>query len=201
MLSVNICDIGAGVAMGAGNLRFYVVDTALRTGNGLPQPAAASGSKLDSAAPTDNPESISISQYIMPVTVSTALPGGDVFHRVLYGQTFWSIAIQYGTTIAEIHRLNNLAGGATLRVGQILLIRRGATQPALAEASSVPETVSAIPSLARTDSVVTPTATEEVQSTVLQSAYISKGVIFGLTLMILVILIIIMAQWKKDAES
>lgn len=49
----------------------------------------------------------SLSQYSIPVVLSTA-PYGDVMYEVKYGQTLWSIAIQYGTTIEQLKPLNNL---------------------------------------------------------------------------------------------
>jgi LysM repeat protein len=71
----------------------------------------------------------SVSQYSIPVAVSTARPDGDVVHEVRYGQTLWSIAIEYGTTIEQIKRYNNLTTNA-IAPGWKLLVRKGATQPA-----------------------------------------------------------------------
>ena len=71
----------------------------------------------------------SLSQYSIPIAISTARPDGDVVHEVQYGQTLWSIAIQYGTTIAQIKQLNNLTSD-TIVPGWTLLIQKGATQPA-----------------------------------------------------------------------
>jgi hypothetical protein len=61
--------------------------------------------------------------------MSTARPDGDVIHEVKYGQTLWSLAIDYGTTIEQIKRLNNLTSD-TVVPGWKLLIVKGATQPA-----------------------------------------------------------------------
>jgi hypothetical protein len=60
--------------------------------------------------------------------MSTARPDGDVIHEVKYGQSLWSIAIQYSTTIEQIKRLNNLTSD-TIVPGWTLLIQKGATQP------------------------------------------------------------------------
>jgi hypothetical protein len=70
----------------------------------------------------------SLSEYSIPVALSTARPDGDVTHEVKYGQTLWSIAIQYGTTIEELRRLNGLTEN-TIVTGWKLLVRQGATQP------------------------------------------------------------------------
>jgi murein DD-endopeptidase MepM/ murein hydrolase activator NlpD len=65
-----------------------------------------------------------------------------VLHEVKYGQTLWSIAIQYGTTIIKIRQLNNLANDV-LQPGQKLLVMRGATQtaPDQVEATPIPASV------------------------------------------------------------
>ena len=70
------------------------------------------------------------SQYSIPVVLSTAKPDGDVIHEVQYGQSLWSIAMQYKTTVAELKRLNNLPDD-TIVPGWTLLIQKGATQPVL----------------------------------------------------------------------
>jgi spore germination protein YaaH len=72
---------------------------------------------------------VDLSQYSIPVALSTARPDGDVVHEVKYGQTLWSIAIQYGTTIEQLKRLNNLTDDTVIQ-GWKLLVLKGATQPA-----------------------------------------------------------------------
>jgi hypothetical protein len=78
---------------------------------------------------TQSASYVDLSQYSIPVALSTARPDGDVVHEVQYGQTLWSIAIQYGTTIEQIKRLNNLTDD-TVVSGWKLLVQKGATQPA-----------------------------------------------------------------------
>jgi hypothetical protein len=48
---------------------------------------------------------------------------------VKYGQTLWSIAVQYGTTIEQIKRLNSLTDNIVVP-GWKSLVQKGATQPA-----------------------------------------------------------------------
>jgi LysM repeat protein len=79
---------------------------------------------------TQRAEQGDLSQYSVPVVLSTARPDGDVIHEVKYGQTLWSIAIEYGTTIEQIKRLNNLTSD-TVVPGWTLLVKKGATQPVL----------------------------------------------------------------------
>jgi LysM repeat protein len=78
----------------------------------------------------------SISQYSVPVAVSTARPDGDVVHEVKYGQTLWTIAELYHVRVDDIKRLNGLADD-TVVAGWKLLIQKGATQPAPLTATSV----------------------------------------------------------------
>jgi LysM repeat protein len=78
---------------------------------------------------TQNAEMGGWAEYSIPVSVSTARPDGDVVHEVQYGQTLWSIAIQYGTTIEQLKRLNGLIDD-TVVPGWKLLVQKGATQPA-----------------------------------------------------------------------
>ena len=134
MLSPNRSHIGAAVAVS--DQIFIVLETALQTNSGKMQwgadvyltkivarQAACIGLSTQDAAYG------SLSQYSIPVAMSTARPDGDVVHEVQYGQTLWSIAIQYSTTIARIKQLNNLTSD-TVVPGWTLLIQKGATQPA-----------------------------------------------------------------------
>ncbi|HAV76882.1 MAG TPA: hypothetical protein DCX53_05950 [Anaerolineae bacterium] len=133
MLSPNRSHIGAAVAVS--DQTYIVLETALQTSSGQHQNTAnvilTSVPMTQAAclgAVTLNADG-SISQYSVPIAISTAKPDGDVIHEVQYGQTLWSIAVQYKTTIAELKRLNGLADD-TISPGWKLLIQKGATQPA-----------------------------------------------------------------------
>jgi uncharacterized protein YkwD len=133
MLSPNRSHIGVAVAVS--NQIYIVLETALQTNSGKMQSTAhdiLTGIPATQAAciglSTQDAEYGNLSQYSIPVAMSTARPDGDVIHEVKYGQTLWSIAIQYSTTIAQIKRLNNLTSD-TIVPGWTLLIQKGATQP------------------------------------------------------------------------
>jgi len=126
MLSQNFTNIGAGVSQG-NNGYYYAVDCAAVTGSGQMQSDAST--ILSSAPGTTVAGESSISQYMVPVVKSTARPDGDVVHKVQYGQTLWSIAIEYGTTIKNIQGLNNLGEDLVVYQGQELIVQKGATQP------------------------------------------------------------------------
>jgi membrane-bound lytic murein transglycosylase D len=46
-------------------------------------------------------------------------------HRVAAGESLWSLARRYGVTVADLERWNGLRGGATLTVGQELVLGPG----------------------------------------------------------------------------
>ena len=129
MLRVEYKDVGAGISFSTDEWGvthyYYVIDVAMPTASGKQQ--------------NYTPESILTAtafakyagtpQWMIPITLSTARPDGDVIHEVQYGQTLWSLAIDYGTTIEQIKRLNNLQADV-IAPGQKLLIQKGATQPA-----------------------------------------------------------------------
>ena len=129
MLSEFRTDIGAGVAVGEEVI--IVLITALQTRDGkmqataypiLTQLAGESGyGNLGTPA----------AQYLVPVAVCTARPDGDVIHKVQYGQSLWSLAITYHTTIDQISAWNNLGLDTTIYEGQVLLVQKSATQPAI----------------------------------------------------------------------
>jgi LysM repeat protein len=128
MLSPNYLDIGGGVAIGSDGTVYYVIDTARPTASGKPQeytPAApgtvVSGATVNGTLVAD--------QFMVPVALSTPNSGGLVIHEVRYGQTLWSLAIAYNTTIKQIRDLNNLPSN-DIYADQKLLIRREAIQTA-----------------------------------------------------------------------
>ena len=131
MLAPSYTHIGAGISQNGG-MYYYALDAAAATGSGQPQTQAST--ILTSIPPGSN--AAGVSQYIIPVHLSTAQPGGDVYHVVEYGQTLWAIAIEYGTKIKEIQALNNLGESVVVQIGQKLLVKRGATQPPPATSTS-----------------------------------------------------------------
>lgn len=126
MLSPDRSDIGAAVVVS--DQTYIVLETALQTNSGEMQfdayevlTAIAQGGYAggDSSVP----------QYIIPVKRSTARPDGNVVHKVQYGQSLWSIAVTYNTTIDQIRAWNNLGKTIEIYDGQVLLVQMGATQP------------------------------------------------------------------------
>lgn len=137
MLSPNRSDIGVAVASNLDEWGFtvyyYVLETALQTQSGKMQYAASAiltgipqTQAVYAGEATQWAEDTGLSQYSVPVFVSTPLPDGKVYHEVKYGQTLWSIAITYHTTIKQIQQLNSLFT-TNIQVGDILLVLENAT--------------------------------------------------------------------------
>lgn len=125
MLSGNFTHIGAGISQ-SGDMYYYTVDTAAATSSGQQQDSAAT---VLTSVPGGSSDA-GVSQFMVPVTLNTPRPDGNVYHKVQYGQSLWSIAIAYGTTIKSIQALNNLGEDSTVYQGQELLVVTGATQAA-----------------------------------------------------------------------
>lgn len=130
MLSQNYTHIGAGASQGPDGY-YYALDCAASTGSGQMQSNVPSILTSVPGSEESSANSLGISQYMVPVVLSTARPDGDVLHKVQYGQSLWSIAIEYGTTIKNIQALNNLGEDLVVYQGQKLLVQKAATQPAL----------------------------------------------------------------------
>jgi len=165
MLSTERSDIGAGVATD-GEQIFVVIETAWQTKSGkmqfnaYPTLTALASAPQNAASNAINDGS---SQYMMPIALNTAMPNGDVIHVVQYGQTLWSIAVNYHTTIKQIQQLNNLQSNI-INEGQKLLVIKGATQPApdfVTSQTPQPAMITFPTNLPTATITVTPTATTE----------------------------------------
>jgi LysM repeat protein len=127
MLSPDRSDIGAAVTVG--DQTYIVIETALQTNSGKMQSDAYPILTAIAQGGSANDPNNLVPQYIIPVARSTARPSGDVIHKVQYGQSLWSIAVTYNTTIAQIRAWNNLGESTDIYEGQVLLVQRNATQP------------------------------------------------------------------------
>lgn len=176
MVDPNRSDIGAAVAVG--DQVYVVLETALSTASGQMQYEAAgilTGVPMTVSAcygeATQYAANSLLPQYSIPVARATALPNGDVIHEVKYGQALWSIAIQYGTTIDQLRRLNNLPATPVIYPGQKLVVMKNATQPA--PDSALTPTLPA--ANVAYDFIITPVATYTATITNAQQTPISSG--------------------------
>lgn len=140
MLSQNLTEIGAGVAIVDGRV-YYVIDCARPSTSGAP---VAVGSQVVESGPVV-PASEAV---IRPVVLSTPDTSGDVIHEVQSGQTLWQIAISYEVKIDDIKRLNNLFDN-NIYPGDKLLIKKNvppATTVAPLETAPPEATATVVPS-------------------------------------------------------
>ncbi len=205
MLSEYRSDIGAAVAIS--DQIYIVLETALSTPSRKNQSTAynilTSIPMTQSACmgwQTQSAEMGPFAQYSVPVAMSTARPDGDVIHEVKYGQTLWSIAIQYKTTIAELKRLNGLTDDTVLP-GWKLLVQKKATQPPPSTATfiSTSQNYTATPSPAWT---LTPTlmAAPDEMSIFNESLKANKMVVVALIVSFSVLVAGIVGFRKKKEE-
>ena len=132
MLSPDLCEIGAGVAVSGGR-GYYVIDCSCPsgssgTGGNTPVPGSTSVSGGGGAA------------TVVVVLPNTPKPDGSVTHLVQPGETLWSIAIAYKTTIAELKSNNRLTSDSIYPGDTLTIFFPQATQtPAPTKtATSVP---------------------------------------------------------------
>lgn len=122
LLSPDLREIGAGVAVSNGTA-YYVIDCGGQGGGvGLPHNTAIPGVTAISRGGTPT---------IVVVNANTPKPDGSISHLVQPGETLWSIAIAYKTTIAELKAINRLTSdniypGNTL----IILLPKATPTPA-----------------------------------------------------------------------
>jgi len=143
LLSPDYKDVGVGISA-ANGLTYYVLISASAGEATTAIPTLATGTAPASAL-TGIP--------------NTPLPNGEIYHDVRKNEALWSIALLYGTTIAELKLLNGLATDEIFE-GQRLVIRRASTETPTP--SPVPATV--------TLGLVTSTATLPVTPTVTQTS-------------------------------
>ena len=111
--------IGAGVAYSVDNEQtYFVIDV-----------------RPDAEVATLTPAPV----VFIPLLTSTPRPDGWIVHTVAAGDTLWSIAISYGTTVNAIRELNGLTADSTnIYVGQELKIIQVADLPTVLPVSATP---------------------------------------------------------------
>jgi uncharacterized protein YkwD len=110
MISTNLQDIGAGVAV-SGNTYYYVIDCGLSTGG---TPAAIT------LPPSYNPP--------QPTMVpSTPNADGSITYTVMGGDTLLGIAIAYNISLNNLLSINDLTTKSVIYTGQKIIIRAAYT--------------------------------------------------------------------------
>ena len=135
MISPNLTEIGAGVAVANGRV-YYVIDCARPTTSEAPQESDSIVGAGSTASAREVP--------IPTAVVSTPNASGEVIHEVQAGQSLWQIAIAYEVKIDDIKRLNNLSGN-DIYPGNRLLIKTGVILPAASPTETPTGAASASP--------------------------------------------------------
>lgn len=114
--------IGAGVAEAANGMTYYIIQAAYPAGGGRSS-GKGSTSEISSNDPISSGDaSANISQIIKEVTIATADSDGNTYHEVQDGQTLWTIAAAYDTSVEILQSWNNLGESTALKLGQKLFI-------------------------------------------------------------------------------
>lgn len=129
MLSPDLCEVGAGVATG-GALAYYVLDAACPSGSGGSSYTAVPGDTSvigGGGAPT-----------VVVVIPNTPKPDSSTSHLVRPGETLWSIAIAYKTTIVELKTINRLTSDNIYPGDTLMIFLPKATQTPAPTATGTP---------------------------------------------------------------
>jgi LysM repeat protein len=129
MLSPDLCEVGAGVAV-SGALAYYVLDAACPSGSGGSSYTAVPGSTSVSGG-----GGAATAVVVVP---NTPKPDGSVNHLVQPGETLWSIAIAYKTTIAELKSINRLTSDSIYPGDTLVIFYPQATQTPAPTATGTP---------------------------------------------------------------
>ncbi|HPH96101.1 MAG TPA: LysM peptidoglycan-binding domain-containing protein [Anaerolineaceae bacterium] len=159
----NYTYVGAGVAEYNGRV-IYILHAGY-TSNKIYK---AGATPLPGQTPGSN-----TSQIIYPVHTNTPQINGQIIHEVKQGQSMWSIAIAYNTTIKAIAALNGYAEGHTdVYVGQKLAIPNATPSATAApEGTPLPDqatTAEATPTPARLTRTAAPTRTPSSTAAVIR---------------------------------
>ena len=192
MLSPNLTEIGAGVAMANGRL-YLVIDAArpINAPNVFFEGTSVVGSGTVVPA---------LEAPISPVIQSTPNASGEVFHEVQYGQSLWQLAISYGVKIDDIKRLNGLFDNSIYPGNKLLIKIQDPPTPAPPTATAIP--VTTVPPKATRTITALPTLT----ATAVPIAPIDQGSSNGITWAIVIIVLAIVgagviAWWGSKSDS
>ena len=150
MVGYSSGEVGAGIAVSEDDGQTYYVLNV--------RPAVEEDASAQADAVTPAPAATAA---FVPLLTSTPRADGWIIHTVAEGQTLWSIAISYGTTVNAIRELNGIpVDSTTIYVGQELKIVQGSA-PASTQAGAVSAAYLGTPGVPGSS----PTATAQPSST------------------------------------
>jgi len=132
MLSPDLCEVGAGVAVKDGRA-YYVLDAACPSGSSggnAPIPYTPIAGTI--------PAGGGGAATVVVVVPNTPKPDGSISHIVRSGETLWSLAIAYKTTIAELKDINRLTSDSIYPGDTLIIFLPKATQTSAPTATSTP---------------------------------------------------------------
>ena len=112
------CNVGAGVAQVNGRT-YYVLQAAYVDGQECGSTSSSGGTTSSSGSSSGTGIT---PQWVMPVSIATPDEDGNIYHVVQSGQSFWSVAIAYQISIADLEAWNGLSRDTPLNAGQRLFI-------------------------------------------------------------------------------
>jgi len=119
---VNYRHIGAAIVEVDGTF-FYVLHAGY-TSNGIYEPGVVSTPDPNATPDPAGTATAAVSQLVIAVWTAVPDAEGNVVHEVRPGQSLWSIADAYGSSVEDLAVINGLTtDNPTLYVGQKLLIR------------------------------------------------------------------------------
>ena len=131
MLSTNLTEIGAGVSCN-GNYCYFTIDAARPSGSPVSYTPPAAGATAATSVGVEAGTAVAV------VIPNTPKADGSVTHVVQPGETLWSLAIAYQTTIAEIKSLNRLQSDEIFPGTTLIIFLPRATQTAAPTESGTP---------------------------------------------------------------
>jgi len=132
MLSPDLCEIGAGVAVKEGRA-YYVLDAACPSGSS----GGSTPVPYTPIAGTIPPGGGGAATAVI-VAPNTPKPDGSTSHIIQPGEALWSIAIAYKTTIAELKAINRLTSDSIYPGDTLIIFLPKATQTPAPTATATP---------------------------------------------------------------
>ncbi len=163
-VSPNYRHIGAAIVEYDG--KFFYILHAGYTSNGIYEPGKITPPDPNATPdPAGTPTPAAVSQLVIAVWTAVPDAEGRVVHEVRPGQTLWTIADAYGSSVADLAAINGLsAENPILYVGQKLHIRvvnpalTGTTTPTRIQSSETPKPAPTLTGLPTVEQTISPTA-------------------------------------------
>ena len=182
MLSTNLQDVGAGVAV-VGNTYYYCLDAGLSTGG----------------APRAFTPPASYSTPIPPLIPNTPNADGSIVYIVQPSDTALGIALAYGISLDELYALNGLTKDSIIYPDQQLIIRPGYTPTPTLPTSTPTErfTITPWPTSSQIATITVVSATPTRPATIPASKAQGSALVIIVSALLLAGLLILIVRKQK----